>query len=181
MEPAILLAAIPIMAIITGSLLLVSQKLYLKVYEPHISFEPVSMFKASPSRQAGYLALLCIGFMMIPLYMWAQGYAYSPGFIFLCGYTITFFTSYISRTITSILIYAYVQKHPEMMSGRTVCKSPFLQIVNAGISLQQFILVGVLSYFSPQSYFLIGALFCLGVITLSHYFSKNKKNSWHIQ
>ena len=58
------------------------------------------------------------------------------------------------------------------MSGRIIFKPPFLHIINAGISLQQLILVGVISCFMPTSAFLMGALLSLGVSALGHYFSK---------
>jgi hypothetical protein len=175
MNPVMFLIAIPALAMITCFLMIVSQKLYLRIYEPHISFEPLSQFKTPISTQVTHFTLLSIAFMMAPLFLWSQGYAYSSEFLFLCGYTITYFLSYISRAVTSVLTYKYLQKHPHIVHGKAVFQSPFLPVLNATISLQQLILVAGISFFMPRSSFIYGALFCLIASILIHYFSRNRK------
>jgi len=175
MNPVILLSAIPILATATCLLALWSQRLYLKIYEPHISFEPVSQFKAPSSKLITFFTTTCIALMLAPLFLWSQGWAYTFAFIFSCGYAITFLTSWISRAITSIFAYKYLQHHPHLIIGRTIFKPPVLNIIHAGISLQHLILVGVISCFMPNSAFLIGAMVSLALSTVTQYFSKNRQ------
>ncbi len=177
MNPGIFLIAIPALSVTTCFLMLLSQKLYLCIYEPHISFEPLSQFKTPITTQIISFTLLSISFMIAPLFLWSKGYAYSNEFMFLCGYTITYFLSYMSRAVTSILIYKYMQKYPELVEGKTIFKSPFFAVMNATISLQHLILVGGISIFIPRTSFILGALFCLAVSILIHYFFRNRKRA----
>lgn len=175
MNPVTFLIAIPALAVITCFFMIASQKLYLSIYEPHISFEPLSQFKTPLSTQIAHFTLLSICFTITPLFLWSQGYAYSNEFLFLCGYTITYFLTYMSRAITAVLTYKFLQRHPHLAHGKTIFQSPFLQVLNATISLQQLLVIGGISFFIPRSSFIWGALFCLSASVLIHYFFRNRK------
>lgn len=172
MNPVILFWSIPILAVVACFLSFYANKMYLTVYERYISFEPAALFKTTFSHQSASFLIFTIAFCISPAFLLFQGHGHSSEFIFLCGFAITFFASFITRSLGCIFVYNYIQKHPNLINGQTIFKNAVFQIIIASIYLQQFLLLTILAFYMPCNPFFIGAIFALGLMGIGHYFSK---------
>lgn len=174
MNPVILFWSLPVLATIACVLSFYAQKLYIKVYERYISFEPSSQFRVPFSKHASVFLIFMIAFMLVPTLLWVQGQDNSYAFIFLCGYAIAFLASWISRSISALFIYRYLQYHSNLVSGQAIFKSPLTQVINAGMVFQQLAFMAIVTFFIPSSAFTVGILCGLAALVLIHYLSKNR-------
>jgi hypothetical protein len=168
--------SIPILTILACFISFYAQMLYVDIYERYIEFEPVSQFKIAFSKHAASFFALMISYCIAPAFLWSQGLnnpITSQTFFFLCGYAIGILASHISRALSAIFIYKYIEKHHNLISGQTIFKPQATRVINAGIFLQQGMLLAIIAFFIAVNPFIIGALFGLGIMALISYFTKN--------